>query len=350
MRRLRSDVDRFPGQLSGRGLRSRAGAALLVMVSVLSGCQSGKDWASGRAHVTFDISPQGDSLVFNAEGNGGSDLYLLDLKRSQVTPLAISPGYEFDPTFSPDGKSIAFVARPPGDWGDHIFVQSIEGGSRKQLTTDETSDTCPTFSPDGSLLVFARSRTHHSGGLAADWGSADALCVMNVDGSSMRRIETDGLYVDSPRFSPDGRQIVFCDASGIYIVASDGSQQPRPVSILKGGHATFSPDGLWLLYTAGRYEADLAIFMARVDGSEVRHIVGSRKVNAKPSGGIYRPVFTPDGKRIVFLFHTWPDGPTRDPKWELWEVQREGGSPRKLANCTLFDEPLAGFPQASDGK
>ncbi|MFI5386390.1 MAG: hypothetical protein ACHQ50_09750 [Fimbriimonadales bacterium] len=324
-----------------------AAVAFLVLVSMLSGCWKEEDRSSSHTDVTFSISPKDDSLVFNAKGDGGRDLYVLDLKRKHVTRISKSPDYESEPSFSPDGKAVAFVARPPGDRGNHIFIQSVDGGNRRQLTAEDSSDTSPAFSPDGSLLVFTRSRTYNSGGLASDWNAGDTLCVMKVDGSSLRQINTDGLYVLDPRFSPDGKQIVFWDSS-VYLVAADGTEAPRAVASLKGKQATFSPDGRLLLYTAGRYERDVKIFVARVDGSEVRQLVSVRDVDANSSGGLYRPSFTPDGKRIIFLFSSWPDGPSGLPKRNLWEVKVEGGLPHKLANYTLFDEPLTYFPQAKD--
>jgi Tol biopolymer transport system component len=348
LHRSRAEINERNKRESGWDHLFVAAVAFLVPVSTLSGCWQEHDRSSSHDDVAFSIAPQGDSLVFDAKGAGNRDLYRLDLKRGDVIRIAKTPDYETEPSLSPDGKSVAFVARPPGDRGNHIFIQSVDGGNRRQLTRGDSSDTSPAFSPDGSRVAFARSTTYNSGGLASDWNTGDKLFVMKVDGSSLRQINTNGLYPIDPSFSPDGKQIVFRDLSGLFLVAADGSEAPKSAGGLKGYQATFSPDGRWLLYTAGRYEPDLAIFVARVDGSEVRQLVSGRDVDAKSPGGIYHPLFTPDGKRIIFLHAMWPNGPSGPPKRSLWEVTIEGGHARELANYKLFDEPLSYFGRTKD--
>jgi Tol biopolymer transport system component len=319
------------------------GALFLALVSTVSGCRDEEPGATGHGDITIGIGPQGDSIVFNAEGEGGRDIYLLDLKRRIVTRVLKSPAYEFDPSFSPDGKTIAFAARPAGDHGDHIFVQSLDTGERGQLTYEFTSDTSPAFSPDGSLLVFTRSKKHQAALLGPDWDAGDQFCVMNVDGSGLRTINLGGLYGEHPRFSLDGKQVLFTGVSGLYLVPADGSQRPRPLAGLDGANASFSPDGRSLVYSAGRYARAESIFIAAVDGSKVTLLVSASDLDNGPEGGCNRPAFTPDGTRIIFLADSWPDGPTGVSKSSLWEIDTGGGDPRKLANYKLFDEPLSYF-------
>src|SRR5947208_2750914 len=64
----------------------------------------------GHQNITYGISPDGKRLVFNANGKGGSDLYVLDLTTYQVTCLAPTPEYEVSPSFSPDGRSVLYAA------------------------------------------------------------------------------------------------------------------------------------------------------------------------------------------------------------------------------------------------
>jgi TolB protein len=109
--------------------------------------------------VRFGISRDGKTLVFSAAGEGGSDLYLLDLETLRVKRIAETTDYETDPKFSPDGKSIVYAAGKPGDRADHVFVRSLDGGSVKQLTAGDLNDSSPTFSPDGSLIAFLRDKT-----------------------------------------------------------------------------------------------------------------------------------------------------------------------------------------------
>jgi Tol biopolymer transport system component len=333
------------------GLKCAPVAIALLLASVPLGCLAENGRPSSNTFATFSISPQSSLLALSfGEDGGNSDLYLLELKGNQVTPIAKPPQHGFDPTFTPDGKLIAFAARSVDDGANHLFIESVEGKSRQQLTREFTSDTSPTFSPDGLSLAFARSRTHYSGGLAAEWGAADELCVMKTDGSDVRRLDTSGLYVCGPRFSPDGKRIVFWNPSGIYIIAADGSEKPRRFSTEKGRDAAFSADGLWLVYMAGRYEPDLTVFIARVDGSERKSVITGNRINGSSVGGIYSPRYTPDGKCIAFLHTTSPSNRGGRPKWEIWEVEKEGGSPRKLVTYELLDALAKSSARVSNGR
>jgi Tol biopolymer transport system component len=64
------------------------------------------DRPGGHADITFAVSPRGDVIVFNAVGDGGRDLYRLDLATRRVTQIAATPVYEVAPAVSPGGKSV----------------------------------------------------------------------------------------------------------------------------------------------------------------------------------------------------------------------------------------------------
>ncbi len=141
----------------------------MAAVLLLLGCSNGHDRPGGHADITFAVSPGGDALVFNAGGEGGRDLYRLDLSSLKVTRVAATPDYEVDPDYSPDGAWIVYAAGKPGERADHIFLRSLDDKAVKQLTTGDANDASPSFSPDGSLVVFTRDKTYNSGGLASNW-------------------------------------------------------------------------------------------------------------------------------------------------------------------------------------
>jgi len=326
------------------------GVALVMFQAHLAHCTGAKGGDIDQSDITFANSPGRQSLVLvSACGEGSRDLYLVDFKGQSVSRIAKSPDREMEPTFSPDGKRIAFVARRQGHRQEHIFVDSLDGQNRKQLTTDDSSDRSPAFSPDGSLLVFARTVTHNVGGLASEWGAGELLCVIKVDGSGFRVIRTDGRHVMDPRFSPDGTQITFWDAAGLYTVAANGSGHPKSIADLKGRWVSFSPDGRWILYSAGKYQNDQAIFLAQVKDHKTRQIVGRADIGEKTSGYCSNPAFTADGKRVVFLFRSQPPGLNGVDKASLWEVATENGRASKIADYRLFDDPLNYFAPIADG-
>ena len=115
--------------------------------------------------------------------------------------LTFSPQEVLLPRWSPDGKEIAFVARPPGGhWKIHII--SAAGGHAGQLMPGQEDESHPTWSPDGSALVFA----------GAAWAKnfvPHSSAIHQFDLKSRKVVtlpDSDGLW--SPRWSPDGKFLV----------------------------------------------------------------------------------------------------------------------------------------------
>jgi len=256
----------------------------------------------GHGDIAFDISPTGKQIVFSAVGDGGRDLYLLDLKTRRVVQLIKSPDYEGSPAFSPDGKSIVYAAGTVGDKADHLFIRSLNGSSVKQVTAASYNDASPSFSTDGSQIIFARNLTYSWGGLAASWGRDKMTCVVKPDGTQLRRATSKDLIALSSDLKGDGR--------------------------------TTLPDGKQIAFIKLQ---NAQIHIRNANGKFVRqltHVNGScRKLR-----------LTRDGKRILFLAESWPNGPSGAMKYSLWEVETAGGNTHQIADSQLFDNPLTWSP------
>jgi Tol biopolymer transport system component len=309
--------------------------ALVVGTAALGlrSCAKQHSRPPGHGDISFDISPQGDRLVFNAVGQGGRDLFLLNLKTLRVTPVAETPDYEVDPAFSPDGKSIVFAAGKPGERADHLFVRSLDGKTVRQLTDDDANDSAPKFSPDGSQVVFMRDKTYLWGGKAANWGGDEVACIVNADGTSFRQITADGLTAGYPSFSLDGRSVQFWGDGAVYEVAIGKPRRPRRLRKQVPVYAAYSPDGKQMAYSKGVYSPDHEIFVSDLDGSRARQVTDSDE-------GSFEPLFTPDGKKLLFLRESWSQGLSGEPKMSLWQVGVDGEPERRLADSGLFDDPL----------
>jgi TolB protein len=97
-----------------------------------------------------------------------------------TTPIEVMltdfPGLEYDPVWSPDGKTMAFVANHT--YNDEIFTLAVNGGAPIQITHNEWEwDKHPSWSPDGGRIVFYSNRS----GLRQIW-------MMNADGSNPHNI------------------------------------------------------------------------------------------------------------------------------------------------------------------
>jgi Tol biopolymer transport system component len=72
-------------------------------------------------------------------------------------PLTARPGYEAEPSFSPDGNQVTFTRADEGESKSHIYVKLIgTGGPPLQLTNGPAADGNPVWSPDGRFIAFLR--------------------------------------------------------------------------------------------------------------------------------------------------------------------------------------------------
>ncbi len=151
-------------------------------------------------------------------------IYLRSLNRQQLQPplalirLTFDAGLQSEPTWSPDGRMIAYSSDRGGNFD--IWVQQ-PGSKLVQVTNSPAHDWQPDWSPDGNQIVF---RSERNGG---------GLFIMPALGGAEKKIAGFGYR---PRWSRDGSQILFTssalqyigDAPRLYVVGLDGSP-PREV-------------------------------------------------------------------------------------------------------------------------
>jgi Tol biopolymer transport system component len=113
----------------------------------------------GPHDAEYDGSSRGDKLAFaSASGQGGHDIYLLDVASGGITQLTHSPTlYKAGVAFSPGGKQIAFTRTDLGQL-EGIFVMSIDGTQVTRLSRDGQYDFLPRWSPDGKRIGFTSAR------------------------------------------------------------------------------------------------------------------------------------------------------------------------------------------------
>ena len=268
----------------------RAGGALLVLAAAFAG------WLAGRASTT---RPAGAA----------------PLAAVSLTPLTTDPGYEGEPTFSPDGQTIAYVSDRTGHF--EIFLKQVSGGPDLNITNSPSDNVQPAFSPDGKQIAFVSTRGQSPNLIYLTFDvplMGGDIWVMPALGGSARLIARSGNF---PSWSPDGSSILYTCGSSfnkkIFRVPSAGGE-PREIPIaLPGERAQFllhpreSADGRWILFEAAR-----RIYSVRAGGGEPKLLASGRY-----------PAWGEDSREVLFS-NTEPG-----KNFSLWKVpfSRETGEP-----------------------
>lgn len=175
-----------------------------------------------------------------------------------------------------------------------IGVMDADGRNAREVTPKRRlrlhEDIDPTWSPDGRRIAFIRENI-----TAAARGGA-ALFTVRVDGSGLRRLTAWELRAANPDWSPDGREISFRSeqpgptefVGEIYTVHPDGTGLRRltdPGEYDQVLASSFSPDSEWIAFAATGVDGQPDISTMRRDGSDVAPLTRTPEWDSGPDWG-----------------------------------------------------------------
>jgi dipeptidyl aminopeptidase/acylaminoacyl peptidase len=274
------------------------------------------------------ISPDGEKIVFvekvlNLEKNEyNSKIYSLPF--SGGTPRDFTQGpHDSSPVFSPDGKLLAFL-RKVGDFLQ-IFVIPVDGGEARQLTCIKNSPSEMCWSPDGTQIAFSAFVTEKGLVSEDEKPEEDPYKKYNQDVKVINRI---WYKLDGKGFLHDKRSQIF-----LVDVASGNTKQ-----ITFGDHDAFSPrfspDGKWIVFSSNRnpesdYEPYSYIYIVSKEGGEPLNLTPGEFFAVCPN-------FSPNGEVIAFVGTEDAKNFYASPR--LWIVPTQGGKPECLTR--IPDRPV----------
>ena len=177
--------------------------------------------ADYRCNNDKALSPDGTKLAFSATAPPGRDsqVFLADADGSH-TRLIVSDSPSYFHGWSPDSKTLAFVAQRHGSGQYDVYRVHAAGGSEEQLNSNPHQDDGPDYSPDGRWIYINSDRS----GKEAVWRfPADG--AGHEDGKA-EMVVSDGLEDWFPHLSPDGTKMVY-----IGYPAGTATHNPRDARI-----------------------------------------------------------------------------------------------------------------------
>ena len=234
------------------------------------------------------ISPKGDRVALSIPGSI-TDIWVLDLLRGARSRLTFGPVGNNFPIWSPDGNWVAYntitkqgnsiCRRPSAGGADEVL---LEGGTSEYLLTND-------WSSDGKYLLLSKGSP----------GTSQEVWAMPLAGDRKPFvvIPRGNYYIASPRFSPDGRWILYQSSESgrpeVYVIPFLNGQGKWQVSTTGGSNPLWSSDGKEIFYTT----IDRMLTSVPVSEGAGQIHVGTPQPLFRLPTNLYNP--SPGGKKFL---------------------------------------------------
>ncbi len=240
----------------------------------------------GKGSVWLAWSPDGETLAAAPLQRGRGTVSLI---RSDGSVSEVGKGGEEvgGLEWAPDGSRIVYTALRDGALG--IYVAEV--GGEEVLLANLVGDSVAgrvDWSPDGSRIAYRSDDAPSGGGIYSVPSAGGSPALLVPHGGKLER-------VGEPAWSPDGTQLAFIAGGfngGTYVANADGSNARRLTTKLGFTGPKWSPDGKTLVWCELAGVA-FDIFSIRADGSDLRRLDDN-------VGFDCLPVWSPDGSRIAY--------------------------------------------------
>jgi Tol biopolymer transport system component len=210
--------------------------------------------------MSVDVAPDGKMIVFDLLG----DLYTMPFAGGEAKKISSGLGFNNQPRYSPDGRWIAYVSDQGG--AENVWISRPDGTEAKQLSQDEEVEfASPSWTPDGQYVMAARESQFPVQNFE--------LWMYHLKGGA-------GVQITKFRPKPDTNPHDWTHTIG----------------------ASASPDGRYLYYAtrAGFFDKVYNVSFPLSQIARRDRITGDEDVVTDSPGSAFRPLVSPDGKKLVY--------------------------------------------------
>jgi Tol biopolymer transport system component len=329
-----------------------------------SGDGSGERKLNSGGSMDYDamFSADGKWIVFTSERNGSANIYRIHPDGSGLERLTDDDGFDDQASLSPDGNQLAFVSTR-GAGTCNIWILDIKTRKARNLTGVPGLQAAagkmdgfyrPSWSPDGKWIAFSSDRgtdyrRHKFPQPGFEHIQEASIYVIQPNGEGLRKLSPEGEMAGSPKWSADGKQLVFYGLDDEYTFAARfiGSAVSQIISVdLATGTRSERTSGPGLKVSPQFLSADRIGFLIKGPGQkgELAFTTGEHGADAPAPGVIRNPAWSPDGKQLVYEKFAY-DSKQNQPlysKDQSFELRYTGEFPSisstgKLANSPFGD-------------